>query len=117
MRDGTLAKLSRDGEFAGGLDIFGGESRLLAVDHEHPAFCHDLIELVRAHGVHRVHGLLRDSHFRRGLLQHAEDVGLESAFISAKTSLLCSESLLLQKLIDTWLSIFKFLLFISVDVG
>ena len=90
MLDGTLAELPWNQQSDSRLAVFGGQSLLLAVNHEHPALSHDVVELVGHHLVERMHGLGRDPGLRRSLFKHSVDVGLESRFVVACPRLLLS---------------------------
>ena len=75
LGDGVLGELSGEHEADGGLDLPGGEGRLLVVLGELAGLASDALEDVVDEGVHDGHALLGDAGIRVDLLKDLVDVG------------------------------------------
>jgi hypothetical protein len=91
LSDRTLAKFTGDEQFDGTLDILRLQGLLTAIDDQHAALTHDLIKSVRHNRIHRGHGFLRNPNLlltiRAHLLEHTEDVGVESCRVATSLGL------------------------------
>ena len=74
LRDGVLGELTGEEETDGGLDLAGGEGRLLVVADELGGLTGDLLEDIVDEGVHDAHGLLGDAGLGVHLLEDTVDV-------------------------------------------
>ena len=77
LGDGVLGELTGEEEADGGLDLAGGEGRLLVVADELGGLTGDLLEDVVDEGVQDGHGPLGDSGLGVHLLEDAVDVDRE----------------------------------------
>ena len=84
LGDGVLGELTGEEEADGGLNLSGGESRLLVVSDELGRLGRDLLEDVVDEGVHDAHGSLGDAGIGVHLLEDSVDVhgeGLNSLLL------------------------------------
>jgi hypothetical protein len=72
----VLGELPGKDEAHGGLDLTGGDGRLLVIARELGGLSSELLEDIVNEGVHDGHGLGGDANVRVHLLQHLEDVDL-----------------------------------------
>lgn len=72
-----LGKFSREEEFHGSLDLFGGKGPSFVVSDELGGLNGDSLEDVVDEGVHNVHGLLADADVAVDLFEHFVDVNGE----------------------------------------
>ncbi len=74
LGNGVLGELTGEEEADGGLDLAGGEGRLLVVADELGGLTGDLLEDIVDEGVHDAHGLLGDASLGVNLLEDTVDV-------------------------------------------
>ena len=115
FRNGVLGKLPGQHQPDRGLNLPGGNSRLLVVPGETRRFLRELLEDVVDEAVHDPHGLARNTDVRVYLLQHLEDIDLvglhallrplllllATAFL--RNLFLCLRLLLRRRLLSRWL--------------
>ncbi|RDX70054.1 hypothetical protein CR513_50743, partial [Mucuna pruriens] len=78
FRDSVLGKLTREDEANRGLDLAGGNGRLLVVASKSRRFLSELLKDIVDEAVHDPHGLAGDPDVRVHLLQNLEYVNLVS---------------------------------------